>query len=118
MPETIPYTLVEINKQGIAKVSVFCGQSELIRLTGVKSVYVNHIEQKGPCLLLLPVHTFRHEDDTVHITTPDQVVVERLASATINILDHILYHIPAVARETVKETVKEVLKSLQPLGGL
>jgi hypothetical protein len=118
MPETIPYALVEINKQGIAKVSVFCGQSELIRLTGVKSVHVNHSEQKGPCLLLLPVHTFRHEDDTVHITTPDQVLIDRLANATINILDHVLSSIPAVAKETVKEALKEVLKSLQPMGGL
>jgi len=118
MPETIPYALVEINKQGIAKVSVFCGQSELIRLTGIKSVYVNHIEQKGPCLLLLPVHTFRHEDDTVRITSPDQVLIDRFANATINILDHVLSSIPAVAKETVKEALKEVLKSLQPMGGL
>lgn len=114
----IPYAYIEIDRQGRAKVSVFVGQYEAVRLAGVKRVHVNHIEQKGPCLLLLPVHTLRHEDDTVHITTPDLVVVERLASATINILDHILYHIPAVARETVKETIKETLKTLQPSGGL
>jgi hypothetical protein len=114
----IPYAYIEIDRQRRAKVSVFYGQYEAVRLTGVKSVYVNHSEQKGPCLLLIPVHTLRHEDDTVHITTPDLVVVERLASAAINILDHILYHIPAVARETVKETIKETLKTLQPTGGL
>jgi hypothetical protein len=113
MSATVPYAIVEIDRQGRAKVSVFLGQYEAVRLTGLKRVYVNHIEQKEPCLMLLPVHTLRHEDDTVYITTPDLVVVERLASATINILDHIL----SVARETVKETVKETLKTLQPSGG-
>jgi hypothetical protein len=118
MPETVPFAIVEIDKRGVAKVSVFVGQNEAVRLTGVKRVYVNHSEQKGPCLLLIPVHTFKHEDDIVHITTPDLVVVDRFANATINILDHILSSIPAVAKETVKETLKEVLKSLQPMGGL
>jgi hypothetical protein len=113
----IPYAYIEIDRQGRAKVSVFVGQYEAVRLAGVKRVYVNHSEQKEPCLLLLPVHTFKHEDDTVHITTPDQVIVDRFANATINILDHVLSSIPAVAKETVKETIKETLKTLQPTGG-
>jgi hypothetical protein len=37
---------VEIDKRGTAKVSVFVGQNEIIRLTGVKKVYIDYNEQK------------------------------------------------------------------------
>ena len=122
MTDTIPYAIVEINKQGVAKVSVFCGQSELIRLTGVRKVFIDYDEQKSHGLWLVPVASFRNHDDTVFIVTPMRVVSDALITATINAVEHVIYRLAGILETLVpklgKETVIEVLRSLQPSGGL
>jgi hypothetical protein len=106
MPETIPYAIVEINKQGVAKVSVFCGQSELIRLTGVKKVFVDYVEQRSHGLLLVPVASFRNYDDTVFIVTPTRLLSDALVTATINALEHIAYRLPEILKTLIPEAAK------------
>ena len=117
MPETAPYAIVEIDKRGVAKVSVFVGQNEIIRLTGVKKVYIDYVEQRSHGLWLVPVASFRSYDDTVFIVTPMRAVNDALITATINALEHIIYRLAGVLGTLVprldKETVKEVLRSLQ-----
>jgi hypothetical protein len=122
MPDTIPYAIVEIDKRGVAKVSVFLGQSELIRLTGVRKVYIDYDEQKSHGLWLVPVASFRNHDDTVFIVTPMRAVNDALITATVNAVEHVIYRLAGILETLVprltKESVKEVLKSLQPSGGL
>jgi hypothetical protein len=121
MPDTIPYAIVEIDKRGIAKVSVFVGQNEVIRLTGVRRVYIDYDEQKSHGLWLVPVASFRNHDDTVFIVTPMRAANDALITATVNAVEHIIYRLAGLLETLVprlgKETVKEVLKSLQPTGG-
>jgi hypothetical protein len=122
MPETAPYAIVEIDKRGTAKVSVFIGQIEIVRLTGVKKVYIDYDEQKSHGLWLVPVASFRNYDDTVFIVTPMRAVNDILVTATVNAVEHVIYRLASVLETLVprltKESVKEVLKSLQPAGGL
>jgi hypothetical protein len=122
MPETVPFAIVEIDKRGTAKVSVFVGQNEIVRLTGVKKVYIDYDEQKSHGLWLIPVASFRNHDDTVFIVTPMRAVNDILVTATVNAVEHVIYRLASVLETLVprltKESVKEVLKSLQPMGGL
>jgi hypothetical protein len=122
MPDTIPYAIVEIDKRGVAKVSVFVGQNEIIRLTGVRKVFIDYDEQKSHGLWLVPVASFRNHDDTVFIVTPMRAVNDALITATVNAVEHVIYRLAGILETLVprigKETVKEVLKSLQPAGGL
>jgi hypothetical protein len=121
MPDTIPYAIVEIGKQRVAKVSVFVGQNEVIRLTGIRHVYIDYDEQRSHGLWLVPVASFRNHDDTVFIVTPMRAVNDALITATVNAVEHVIYRLAGILETLVprlgKETVKEVLKSLQPSGG-
>ncbi len=121
MPEAIPHALVEISKQGVAKVSVFLGQNEVIRLTGVRKVFIDYVEQRSHGLWLVPIASFRNFDDTVFIVTPMRAVNDVLITATVNAVERIIYRLAGVLETLIprlgKETVKEVLKSLQPSGG-
>jgi hypothetical protein len=118
----IPYAHIEIDRQGRAKVSVFVGQNEIIRLTGVEKVFIDYDEQKSHGLWLIPVASFRNHEDTVFIVTPMRAVSDALITATINAVEHIIYRLAGLLETLVprlgKETVREVLKSLQPSGGL
>jgi hypothetical protein len=122
MPETVPYAIVEIDKRGVAKVSVFCGQNEIVRLTGVRKVFIDYDEQRSHGLWLIPVASFRSHDDTVFIVTPMRAVNDALITATVNAVEHVIYRLAGVLETLIprlgKETVKEVLKSLQQSGGL
>jgi hypothetical protein len=122
MPDTIPHAIVEIDKRGVAKVSVFVGQNEVIRLTGIRKVFIDYDEQKSHGLWLVPVASFRNHDDTVFIVTPMRAVNDALITATVNAVEHVIYRLAGLLETLVpklgKETVKEVLKSLQPSGGL
>jgi hypothetical protein len=122
MPETVPFAIVEIDKRGTAKVSVFVGQNEIVRLTGVKKVYIDYDEQKSHGLWLVPVASFRNHDDTVFIVTPIRAVNDALITATVNAVEHVIYRLAGILETLIprvtKESVKEVLKSLQPSGGL
>lgn len=117
MPETVPYAIVEIDKRGVAKVSVFVGQNEIVRLTGIRKVYIDYDEQKSHGLWLIPVASFRNHEDTVFIVTPMRAVNDALITATVNAVEHIIYRLAGVLETLVprltKESVKEVLKSLQ-----
>ncbi|MCC6050711.1 MAG: hypothetical protein LM580_08380 [Thermofilum sp.] len=117
MPDTIPYAIVEIDKRGVAKVSVFVGQNEIIRLTGVRKVYVDYDEQKSHGLWLVPVASFRNHDDTVFIVTPMRAVNNALITATVNAVEHVIYRLAGLLETLVpklgEETVKEALKSPQ-----
>jgi hypothetical protein len=117
MPDTIPYAIVEIDKRGTAKVSVFLGQSEAIRLTGIRHVYIDYDEQKSHGLWLVPIASFRNHEDTVFIVTPMRAVNDALITATVNAVEHVIYRLAGVIETLVpklgKETVKEVLKTLQ-----
>jgi len=122
MPETVPYAIVEIDKRGVAKVSVFVGQNEVVRLTGVRKVFIDYDEQKSHGLWLVPVASFRNHDDAVFIVTPMRAVNDALITATINAVEHIIYRLAGILETLVpklcKETVKEALKTLQPSGGI
>jgi len=113
MSGTVPYAIVEINKQGVAKVSVFLGQSELIRLTGVRKVFIDYVEQRSHGLWLIPVATLRNFDDTVFIVTPTRLLSDALVTATINALEHIAYRLP----EMLKTLIPEALKTAREAGG-
>jgi len=122
MPETVPYAIVEIDKRGVAKVSVFVGQNEVVRLTGVRKVFIDYDEQKSHGLWLIPVASFRNHDDAVFIVTPMRAVNDALITATINAVEHVIYRLAGILETLVpklgKETVKEALKTLQPSGGI
>jgi hypothetical protein len=106
MPETAPYAIVEINKQGVAKVSVFCGQSEVIRLAGVRKVFIDYVEQRSHGLWLVPVASFRNYDDTVFIVTPTRLLSDALVTATVNALEHIAYRLPEILKALIPEVAK------------
>jgi hypothetical protein len=108
MPDTIPYAIVEINKQGVAKVSVFLGQNEVIRLAGVKKVFIDYAEQRSHGLWLVPVATLRNYDDTVFIVTPTRLLSDALVTATINALEHVAYRLPEVLKALIPEAAKIV----------
>jgi hypothetical protein len=122
MPETVPYAIVEVDKRGTAKVSVFVGQNEIVRLTGIRKVFIDYDEQRSHGLWLIPVASFRSHDDTVFIVTLMRAVNDALITATVNAVEHIIYRLAGTLETLVpklsKESVKEVLKSLQPAGGL
>jgi hypothetical protein len=117
MPDAIPYAIVEIDKRGVAKVSVFLGQNEIVRLTGVRKVFIDYDEQKSHGLWLVPIASFRNHDDAVFIVTPMRTVNDALITATINAVEHVIYRLAGILETLVpkltKESVKEVLKSLQ-----
>lgn len=102
------YALVEVNRQGIARVSVFDGQYEAVRLTGVKSVYIDYRELRSPGLWLVNVHSVASVDDAVHITTPAQASMDNAMTLTMNALDRAMRAIPEIA--------KEILRSQKPSG--
>ena len=106
MPETVPYAIVEIDKRGVAKVSVFVGQNEIIRLTGVKKVFIDYNEQKSHGLWLVPVASLRNYDDTVFIVTPARLLSDALVTATVNALEHIAYRLPEVLKALIPEVAK------------
>jgi len=106
MPETVPYALVEISKQGVAKVSVFVGQSEVVRLTGVKKVYIDYAEQRSHGLWLVPVASLRNHDDAVFIVTPARLLSDALITATINALEHIAHRLPEILKALIPEAAK------------
>ncbi|MCC6050610.1 MAG: hypothetical protein LM580_07875 [Thermofilum sp.] len=106
MPETVPYAIVEIDKRGTAKVSVFVGQNEVIRLTGIRKVYIDYDEQKSRGLWLIPVASFRNFDDTVFIVTPARLLSDALVAATVNALEHIAYRLPEVLKALIPEVAK------------
>ena len=122
MPDTIPYAIVEIDKRGVAKVSVFLGQSEAIRLTGVKKVFIDYDEQRSHGLWLIPVASFRSHDDAVFIVTPMRAVNDALITATVNAVEHVIYRLAGILETLLprlgKESVKEALKTFQSSGGL
>ena len=109
----IPYAIVEINKQGVAKVSVFVGQNEIVRLAGVKKVFIDYVEQRSHGLWLVPVASFRSYDDTVFIVTPTRLLSDALVTATVNALEHIAYRLP----EMLKTLIPEALKTAREAGG-
>ena len=117
---TITYAIVEIDKRGVAKVSVFVGQNEVIRLAGVRKVFIDYDEQKSHGLWLVPVASFRCHDDAVFIVTPMRAVNDALITATINAVEHVIYRLAGLLETLIprlgKETVKEVLKASQPSG--
>jgi len=122
MPETAPYAIVEIDKRGVARVSVFVGQNEVIRLTGIRKVYIDYDEQRSHGLWLVPIASFRNHGDAVFIVTPVRAVNDALIAATVNAVEHVIYRLAGVLETLVprlsKEPVKEALKPLQPSGGL
>jgi len=106
VPEPALYAIVEINKQGVAKVSVFCGQNEVIRLAGVRKVYIDYVEQRSHGLWLVPVASFRSYEDMVFIVTPMRVASDALVTATINALEHIAYRLPEVLKALIPEVAR------------
>ena len=120
MSGTVPYAIVEIDRRGTAKVSVFCGQNEIVRLTGVRKVFIDYDEQKSHGLWLVPVASFRNHDDAVFIVTPMRAVNDALITATINAVEHVIYRLAGLLETLIprlgKETFKEVLKTSQPSG--
>jgi len=120
MSGTVPYAIVEIDRRGIAKVSVFVGQSEIIRLTGIRKVFIDYDEQRSHGLWLVPVASFRNHDDAVFIVTPMRAVNDALITATINAVEHVIYRLAGLLETLIprlgKETFKEVLKTSQPSG--